>query len=47
MSDHTMTAAPHGGLVCQWVPVTDTAGRTHMEAHWYAPRIATQAPHAA
>lgn len=30
MRDQKMTA----GLHCTWVPVTDAAGRTHMEARW-------------
>jgi hypothetical protein len=30
MSDTKMT----NGLVQTWVPVTDVAGRTHLEAHW-------------
>jgi hypothetical protein len=47
MSDTTMD----GGLVQTWVPVTDTEGRTRLEAHWLdassAPAHATHATHAA
>jgi hypothetical protein len=33
MRDQKMTA----GLLCTWIPVTDMAGRTHMEARWLDP----------
>ena len=37
-----------GGLVQTWVAVTDTDGRTHLEAHWVDPSSApTHATHAA
>jgi len=36
MSKHTMTGAP----VCSWVAVTDTSGRTHMEARWSVAAVA-------
>ena len=40
---------PTQRLVCRWVPVTDAAGRTHMEARWSAATAPTEkaAPHAA
>lgn len=47
MRNHTMTAGTSEGLVCRWVKVTDESGRTHLEARWGSPQIATQAPHAA
>ena len=47
MRDHTMTTGTSEGLVCQWVAVKDESGRTHMEARWAQPSIATHAPHAA
>jgi hypothetical protein len=47
MRDHTMTTGTTEGLVCHGVAVTDESGRTHMEARWAPPRIATRAPHAA
>lgn len=37
MSKHEMTAAP----VCTWVAVTDTSGRTHMEARWAVATVAS------
>lgn len=33
MNDQKMAS----GLRCAWVPVTDAAGRRHMEAHWSCP----------
>ena len=44
MSNHRMAA----GLVQTWVTVTDTQGRTHLEAHWTdAAAPATHITHAA
>ena len=55
MNDHTMPAGAPAALACHWVRVTDASGRTHMEARWDLPQVATQvatrlavqAPHAA
>ena len=44
MSDHLQAS----GLVQTWVPVTDSQGRTHLEAHWTgAAAPATPVTHAA
>ncbi len=43
MSNTNMT----GGLVQTWVPVIDTDGRTHLEAHWVDPSAPTHITHAA
>jgi len=36
-----------GGLVQHWVAVTDTDGRTRLEAHWADPSAPTHVTHAA
>jgi len=36
-----------GGLVQNWVAVTDADGRTRLEAHWVDPSTPTHVTHAA
>jgi hypothetical protein len=50
MSNHTKTTGTDGALaapVCHWVSVTDASGRTHMEARWSLPSLASRESHAA
>ena len=43
MNKQGMTGTP----VCTWVVVTDGAGRTHVEAQWAAPGLASVEAHSA
>lgn len=42
-----MTNDRHAQLEMRWVPVTDEAGRTHMEAVWIVPTESASISHAA
>jgi hypothetical protein len=43
----TARTTPASRPVCSWVPVTDGAGRTLLEARWSVPGAATAATRAA
>ncbi|MFB9315683.1 hypothetical protein [Nocardioides plantarum] len=42
-----MTDKRHAQLEMRWVPVTDAAGRTRMEAVWITPTASAAISHAA